>query len=188
MHGRDTSPEDQNVAGPLRVGLAEQGWTTLALQMPVLAKGKTYNDYRPILGFAHERIEAAIRFLREQGEPAVILASHSCGAHMTNDWLNANGDSTIDGYVAMGLGATDAGQPLATPFPIGNMSVPVLDVYGSLEFPRPLAMVEERRLLLQQNGHPASTQRVLEGADHYFTDDGERLTEIVADWLDSAGF
>ena len=47
LHGRDVSPEDQNVAGPLLVGPAESGWSTLALQMPVLAKGKKYYDYLP---------------------------------------------------------------------------------------------------------------------------------------------
>jgi len=188
MHGRDVNPEEQNVVGPLRVGLAEQGWTTLALQMPVLAKGKQYNDYLPILKFAHGRIEAAIQFLRDQGENTVILASHSCGAHMTNDWLNKVGDNRINGYIAIGLGATDIGQKLQTPFPIANMTVPVLDIYGSNEFPAPLSMVGERQAMLKQNGNPASTQIVVDGADHYFTDYGDILTVVIAEWLNQTTF
>lgn len=188
LHGRDVSPEDQNVAGPLRVGLAESGWTTLALQMPVLAKGKKYYDYLPILQYGHERIEAAIEFLRSQGESTIVLAGHSCGAHMANHWLNANGDSSIQGYIAMGLGATDAGQDLKTPFPIGNMSVPVLDIYGSEEYPRPLAMLPERQALLAKNANASSALVEVEGANHYFTDTGEQLTEQVLEWLNSARF
>ena len=188
LHGRDVSPEDQNVAGPMRVGLAENGWSTLALQMPVLSKGKKYYDYLPILKFGHQRIEAAIDYLRSFGEETVVLAGHSCGAHMANDWLNLKGDSRIQGYIAIGLGATDAGQDLKTPFPIGNMTVPVLDIYGSEEFPRPLQMAQNRRDLLAQNANASSTQIEVDGANHYFTDAGDQLTEQVLNWLNNAQF
>ena len=187
LHGRDVNPEDLNVVGPMRVGLADEGWSTLALQMPVLEKGHKYYDYLPILHYAHPRIEAGLAYLREQGYETVVLAGHSCGAHMANDWLNANGDDAIQGYVAMGLGATDYGQELKTPFPLANMKVPVLDVYGSEEFPRPLSMVESRAAMLQQNGNPGSRQEMIDGADHYFHDHGEELTEAVAAWLNDTG-
>ena len=188
LHGRDTGPEDVNVAGPMRVGLVDGGWSTLALQMPVLEKGRKYYDYLPILGFAHARIEAGVAFLREQGYRTVVLAAHSCGAHMANDWLNRHGDGAIDGYVAMGLGATDYRQELKTPFPMDRMTVPVLDIYGSEEYPRPLAMVTMRAGMLEKNGHPDSTQLVVEGADHFFRDMGDELTRMVAGWLDTARF
>ena len=183
LHGRDVNAEEQELIGPLRVGLAEQGWTTLSLQMPVLAKGKTYYDYLPILPYAHPRIEAAIDFLKTAGESKVIVAAHSCGAHMANHWLGENGDASIDGYIAMGLGATDAGQDLQTPFPIGDMTVPVLDLYGSEEFPRPMEMRGHRQQLLAQNGNPLSAQIELEGADHYFKGKGEEAMEIITNWL-----
>ncbi|NKB77826.1 MAG: DUF3530 family protein [Gammaproteobacteria bacterium] len=183
MHGRDVSPEEQRLIGPLRVGLAEQGWSTLAIQMPVLEKGKTYYDYLPIIPYAHGRIEAAIDFLKKEGNDVIILASHSCGAHMANDWLNQNGDAQIAGYVAMGLGATDAGQELETPFPIANMTVPILDIYGSEEYPRPLGMVSERQEMLLKNGHPHSAQIIVEGANHYFSAQGDMMIELVGEWL-----
>ncbi len=188
LHGRDTHPEDGNVAGPMRVGLVEAGWSTLALQMPVLEKGKKYYDYLPILEFAHARIEAGLDFLRKQGYQTMVLAAHSCGVHMANDWLNRNGEQAIDGYVAMGLGATDQGQVLKTPFPIDRMTVPVLDIYGSEEYPRPLSMVSMRAEMLEKNGHPDSTQMVVEGAGHFFRDKGDTLTEMVANWLNTASF
>ncbi len=184
MHGRDVNPEEQNLIGPLRVGLSERGWSTLAIQMPVLEKGKTYYDYLPILSYAHERIKTAIDFLKKEGHDVIVLAAHSCGAHMTNDWLNANGNALIKGYVAMGLGATDAGQELKTPFPLADINVPVLDIYGADEFPRPLAMVPERRKMLDQGGNKYSEQISVEGADHYFTGKGDQMIELVSGWLD----
>ncbi len=188
LHGRDVNPEDLNVVGPMRVGLSEEGWSTLALQMPVLEKGHTYYDYLPILGFAHERIEAGITWLRDQGYSTIVLTGHSCGAHMANDWLGAYGDELIDGYVAIGVGATDRGQELQTPIPFASLTVPVLDIYGSEEFPRPLGMVPERQEMIRLGGNPASEQRVVPGANHYFHGHGEALTAMVADWLQTAGF
>ncbi len=188
LHGRDTHPEGGNVAGPMRVGLVDEGWSTLALQMPVLEKGQKYYDYLSVLGFAHARIEAGLDFLREQGYRTVVLAAHSCGAHMANDWLNRRGDGAINGYVAMGLGTTDYGQELKTPFPMDSMTVPILDIYGSEEYPRPLAMVAMRAGMLEKGGHPDSTQLVVEGANHFFHDMGDALTRRVAGWLNTVRF
>jgi len=188
LHGRDVNPEDLNVAGPVRVALAENGWSTLAIQLPVLEKGKTYFDYLPILDTAIPRIEAAVDYLRTQGESLVVVAAHSCGAHMANNWLNQKGDSAIDGYIAIGLGATDKGQELKTPFPIGNIKIPVLDIYGENEFPAPLSMVETRKNLLMQNGHQSSTQIMVSGANHYFSDAGDELSEHLLQWLDKTVF
>lgn len=185
LHGRDVSPEDTNVAGPLRVALSENGWSSFAIQLPVLEKGHTYNDYLPILKYAHQRIESSIAYLREQGYEKVFIASHSCGAHMTNDWLNSNRDTLIEGYVAMGLGATDINQPLQTPIPIARIKVPVLDVYGENEFPAPLKMLESRQRMLEMNGHAHSRQVMINGANHYFTGYSEPLAEAIIDWLDT---
>jgi len=183
LHGRDVNAEEQELIGPLRVGLAENGWNTLSLQMPVLAKGKTYYDYLPILDFASTRIDAAISFVESQGERKIIIAAHSCGAHMANNWFNKQSGNSVDGYIAMGLGATDAGQDLKTPFPIANLNIPVLDIYGSDEFPGPLSMVNDRLAMLRENGHPYSEQITVDGANHYFTGYGDMMVEHLSRWL-----
>ena len=187
-HGRGCHPDWPEVAGPLRTGLVEAGWSTLSIQMPVLEKGKKYYDYLPLMPFAHQRFEAAIKYAKQQSDLPVILAAHSCGAHMANDWLFNNSDSNIDGYIIMGAGATDYKQDLKTPFPFAKMQVPVFDLYGEQEFPRPLAMIEERKQLIEQGGNAQSKQQQLADADHYFHEAGEPLTEMVADWLNNTSF
>lgn len=187
LHGRDVHLDEEELIGPLRVGLSEHGWDTLSVQMPVLGKGKTYFDYLPILKYAHPRIEAAARYLEEQGAARIVLAAHSCGVHMANDWMNRIPDPPIDGYIAMGLGTTDIGQDLQTPFPIGDLAIPVLDIYGTREYPRPLEMVPYRQELLKQNGNPLSMQIPVDGATHFFHGYGEVMVGKLAEWLDGFG-
>lgn len=188
LHGRGYHPDWPEVAAPLRTGLIEAGWSTLSIQMPVLQKGRLYYDYLPLFKFARGRIESAISYIASTSDKPIILAAHSCGAHMANDWLNNSNDSKIDGYIIMGAGATDYRQELKTPFPFARMRVPVLDLYGELEFPRPIAMLPERKVLLDAGGNPGSKQNMLLDADHYFHDAGDSLTEAVAEWLNETDF
>ncbi len=188
LHGRGYHPDWPEVAGPLRTGLVEEGWSTLSLQMPVLEKGKKYFDYLPLFKFAHQRIESAITYLRAQSDQPIILIAHSCGAHMANDWLNKVGDASIDGYIILGAGATDYRQEIETDFPFAQMSIPILDLYGANEFPRPMAMLSERMSLIKKGGNSQSFQQRLPGADHYFHQSGAVLTEAVAAWLNGTDF
>ena len=102
LHGRGYHPDWAEAINPLRVGLAEAGWRTLSLQMPVLEKSAKYYDYVPLFPAAHPRIEAGIRYLREAGENMIVLLAHSCGAHMAMDWIAAKGDTLIDAYIGAG--------------------------------------------------------------------------------------
>ena len=184
LHGRGFHPDWADAINPLRVGLVERGYSTLSLQMPVLAKDAKYYDYLPVFDFAHARIEAGLRFLRENGHRKVILLAHSCGVHMAMDWIDENGDDSIDAYVGLGMGATDYGQPMRKPFPLAQMRVAVLDLYGANEFPAVLRAAPERLAMLEAGGHEQSRQLVLPQANHYFTDQGDALVAAVADWLD----
>jgi hypothetical protein len=185
LHGRGFHPDWADAVNPLRVGLVERGYTTLSLQMPVLEKDSKYYDYLPIFGFAHARIESGIRFLREQGYHRVVLLAHSCGVHMGMDWIAREGDASIDAFIGLGMGATDYGQPMRQPFPLAQMQVPVLDLYGTEEFPAVKRAAPERKALILAAGQAQSRQQMLADANHYFTDQGDALVSAVADWLDS---
>ncbi len=183
LHGRGFHPDWADTVNPLRVGLVEYGYSTLSLQMPVLEKDATYYDYEPIFAFAHERIEAGIRYLRDSGHRRVILLAHSCGVHMAMDWIRARGDDGIDAYIGLGMGATDYRQPMRQPFPLAQMQVAVLDLYGAEEYPAVKRGAPERKAMIDSAGHPNSAQVVLPQANHYFTDQGDALVEAVANWL-----
>jgi len=166
------------------IGLVEHGYSTLALQMPVLEKDATYYDYVPIFGYAHPRIEAGIKFLRDSGHQKIVLLAHSCGVHMAMDWIRANNDSSIDAFIGLGMGATDYRQPMRQPFPLDGMQVPVLDLYGAEEYPAVVRLAPERKAMIEKASHVNSRQIVLPDANHYFTDEGDALVAAVANWLD----
>jgi len=185
LHGRGFHPDWQDAINPLRVGLPESGWNTLAIQMPVLEKQAKYYDYVPIFPEALVRIESAIKYAREQGNKKVILIAHSCGAHMAMAWVEAEKqvDEKIDAYVGIGMGATDYKQPMLNVFPLDQLKVPVLDVYAEDDYPAVKNMAESRKLLMDLAGNKKSKQMVIENSNHYYVDRGEALTQAISQWL-----
>lgn len=185
LHGRGFHPDWDEVAGPLRVALPERGWHSLSLQMPVLGKEAKYYDYVPIFPAAFPRIRVGIAYLREQGAERVVIAAHSCGVHMAMAFVDEFGDPSFDAFIGVGMGATDYGQKMRKPFPLADMKIPVLDLHGSDEFPGVLRMAPRRAAAIAQAGHPASRQRVIDGAEHYFRERDDDLVDAVDEWLDA---
>lgn len=182
LHGRGYHPDWADVAHPLRVGLAENGWRTLSLQMPVLEKDATYYDYVPVLPEAFPRLEAALDYLGTQ-KPIIVIA-HSCGVHMAMAWFEHRGSSGIDGFVGIGMGATDYGQHMAHPFHLDKLRIPVLDIYGSGDYPAVRKFSDRRLMNIARSGQRGSAQVMVADADHYFHDRGEVLTQEIDTWLD----
>ncbi len=183
MHGRGFHPNWADVAYPLRVGLAEQGWNTLSLQMPVLDKEASYYDYLEIMHEAFPRIEAGIDFLKAQGAEKITIIAHSCSVHMAMTWVDAGRMRDVDAFVGVGMGAVDYQQPMKKPFPLDKITVPVLDVYGEDEYPAVIKGAAQRLAAIQKAGNPKSKQIIVPGANHYFTDQGEALLEVIGPWL-----
>ena len=189
LHGRGFHPDWQDAINPLRVGLAESGWNTLSVQMPVLEKQAKYYDYVPLFSEALPRIDAAIKYVRSQGADKVVLIAHSCGVHMAMAWAEAQykgkQSQKIDAFVGIGMGATDYQQPMAHPFPLDKLAVPVLDVYADGDYPAVIKNAAQRFAMIQQAGNKLSRQIKITGANHYYEDKGEALTQAISQWLET---
>jgi len=183
MHGRGFHPDWVDAVQPLRVNLVESGWSTLSLQMPVLEKSAKYYDYVPIFPEAIPRIEEGIKFLKEAGYKKIIFIAHSCSAHMAMEYVRQKGDSEFAAFVGIGMGATDYGQKMSKPFPFDKISKPILDIFGEDDYPA----VHRLAALREQNMGASSlfTQVKIPNANHYFTDQGDALTKVVAKWLET---
>lgn len=180
LHGRGYHPDWAHTTQPLRVGLANAGWRTLSLQMPVLPKAAKYFDYIEVFPESIPRIDAAIAYLREQGIKKIVLLSHSCGVHMAIHRINKKGFDGIDAFIGIGVGATDYQQPMWEDVPYAGMDIPILDVIAEDDYPAVKRMAPDRKAALK---HPASKQIIITGSDHYHTDNPEPLVKGVKTWL-----
>lgn len=185
MHGRGYHPNWPELVYPLRTGLPEHGWNTLSIQMPVLDNDATFYDYLEILHEAHPRIDAALTFLKQKKLNNIILLAHSCSVHMAIDWLVKHKDNRVTGFIGVGMGSTDKGQPMHAPFPLEKIKVPVLDIRGEDDYPAVIRHAPRRLQNIQSAGNSKSQQRVVAKSDHYFTERGDALLVEVADWLKS---
>lgn len=187
LHGRGFHPDWANVVHPLRVGLAQHGWNTLSIQLPVLGKEAKYFDYLGVFPDASVRISAAVRRARQEQGDKVVLLAHSCGSHMANHWLlsrDAQLPPDIDAFVGIGMGATDYGQPMRDRFALDRFDGPVLDLYGEHDYPAVHRLAAERLAVMNRADHPLSEQRMVPEAGHYFVNRGDALLQAVASWLD----
>ena len=185
-HGRGFHPDWETVVNPLRVGLAEAGWNTLSVQMPVLEKSAKYFDYVEIFDAAGPRIAAALDYVKEQESEKTILLAHSCGSHMAQRWIKNDPQAALasfDAYVGIGMGATDYKQPMVEPFQLDKMPMPVLDLYGFNDYPAVLRMAPDRLEMIEKAGNPKSQQLAVPDADHYFKGENEALVSAVEEWL-----
>ena len=77
LHGRGLSPNEPNIISPLRLAMSESNINVFSLQLPVLSKGKTYNDYIGIFKYSDQRIESALRYIEKETNEIIII-SPSC--------------------------------------------------------------------------------------------------------------
>ncbi len=185
LHSRGYHANWSSTIKPLRIGLADKGWHTLSVQMPVLDKNAKYYDYVPIFPYAHERIDAALDFYKQRGIDNIILIGHGCGAHMSMSYIDKYGDDKISAYIGVGMGATDYKQKIVKQFPLDKMLTPVLDVFAENDFPGVIRLSESRQSLMDIAANAKSEQIVIKGADHYYKEDSavESLNNTISAWL-----
>ena len=173
VHGLGVHP-DWGLINPLRSQLSDQGYTTLSVQMPILAADAPREAYPQLFPEAAGRIAAAVQYLRNKGLGKIVIVSHSLGARMSNVFLNTAGRPAVDAWVAIGiLGDYDGAEKL---------NIPVLDLFGEKDFPAVLDMAAKRADAIRPLR--GSTQITVPGADHYFNGRETELVRTVKLFLD----
>jgi alpha/beta superfamily hydrolase len=171
VHGLGVHP-DFGMIGGLRASLADAGFTTLSVQMPVLAADAPREDYRATLPEAGDRIAAAIAWLRARGVAKIAIVAHSYGATMIDAYLARPDAVRIDAWVP-------AGMPID--FTAGPKQ-PVLDVVAEKELKEVVAAAPLRQPRLPKEG--CSRAVTIAGADHYFERRQQELTAQIVAFLE----
>lgn len=174
VHGLGVHP-DWALIGALRSGLADHGYTTLSVQMPVLAATATGEEYPKLFPDAAERLQIAVEYLNAKGHRKIAIASHSMGARMANFFIAGTSGREIDAWVAIGISSGQFAEP-------GKLRLPVLDIYGERDFPQVLQQSGARAAVLKTLR--GSAQIEVAGADHYFTRSEAELVKQARLFLD----
>lgn len=183
-HGIGAHPDWPDVVYPLRSELPTHGWSTLSIQMPILANDAAAEAYAPLFDEVAPRIDAAVKFLKDKGAKTVVLIAHSMGAAMGAAYLAA-GDRPIDGFVAVGLSVNTADEKMNSALALEKIKTPMLDLYGSRDLETVLASVDTRARAARKADNPDYRQERIEGADHFFAGSENLLVRTVYGWLKS---
>lgn len=172
-HGRGWNP-DFELYGVLRVKLAEQGYSTLSIQLPVLGGGAKIGDYIPTYIDAAERYDLSADWLKAKGYKNIAIVSHSLGATMANQYLINAKRTDVKAWAFIGII-----NGLEEMF---RIKIPVLDVYGSKDWEITQVGASER--LKQISKIQRSRQVVVPDALHFFEKREDELVKVVIDFLD----
>jgi pimeloyl-ACP methyl ester carboxylesterase len=183
LHGIGAHPDWPEVIGPLRRELPTYGWATLSIQLPVLANDAGLAKYAPLFPESFPRIKAAIDFFHSQGVFNVVLIGHSLGAAMGAAYIaNSNQNNAIKAFVGIGMG-TYPQADINTLEWLQKITIPVLDLYGSVDLDSVTSSAQDRKNAAMKAGNSFYRQTKVLGADHFFNGLDDELISLVRSWL-----
>lgn len=171
VHGLGIHP-DWGMIGTLRTELADRGFTTLSIQMPILAADARGDQYPPTFPEAAERIGEAVAFLKAKGYKHIAIVSHSMGARMSSVYLAGKPDPAVKAWASLGIPAGD----------YQAMKLPILDLYGDNDLPPVLTNASNRK---QSFATADSRQVKIARADHFFNGREAEMVTAVAEFLNA---
>jgi len=187
LHAMGAHADWPQTISPLRTRLPEHGWTTLSIQMPVIAPENQIEDYGKTLQQAEDRIKAAVRILRERKFLNIVVIGHGFGAATTLAYLKKEQKQKVVALVALGLQEYPFVKPAIDMLGlIEKTKIPVLDIFGSRDFKNVINQAPDRRLAAKKGNNRQYAQLEIEGADHYYNKMEEVLIKRIRGWLDKA--
>lgn len=181
LHDSGGHPDQRELVHSLRTVLPEHHWATLALQMPLRENGADSNEYYALFPEARERIEAGIRYLRQNGAETLILAGYGVGGLMAVSALKQP-MSEINALVAISLPVPDttisAAQTLEF---IKQIKIPMLDIDGAQDVPEVVKSARDRRVAAKEN--KGYRQIKINDEGHLYLHDEGLLVKRIYSWL-----
>ena len=159
---------------------------TLSIQLPVISPEKNIEDYGNVFQENNIRINAAINFLKKKGYQEIILIGHGFGALSSLVYIEKEKVNSIDGVVLISLqNYTYIKPPINVLRLIEKIKIPILDIYGSLDFKESIDIAPDRRLASKKSGNSQYYQVEINGADHYFNNMEDNLIDHIINWTDN---
>jgi len=184
IHGTGVHPNWDQIVRPVRSQLPDYGWSTLSIQMPVLANDAKHSEYTPLFDDIAPRINAAVKFLKAKGIRNIVIIAHSMGATMAGYYLAKKPDSSIQALVAIGsAGLTFKDKNKNYLKSLETIRVPVLDIFGAIDLPEVMENAKRKKAIARKAGNKKYTQVKVAGANHFFDNKEDVLVKRVRGWL-----
>ena len=178
LHGRGLHPTEPNVINPLRTHLLDKNYNVYSLQLPVLSRGKTYNDYFKIFNYSDSRIQSSIDYMSSK---KIFIIAHSCGAHMLLSFMKNNSPKNIAGIILIGAGAVDKDQFMLDDIDLSYYKGSLLNIYGEYDHNSVKSFANSLK-----SEYPVFESLEVQDADHNYLNEPEILIELVNQWLKSS--
>jgi pimeloyl-ACP methyl ester carboxylesterase len=168
-HGLGVHP-DYGLIGELRTRLADAGYTTLSIQMPILAADAPATRYPVLFWEADARFAAAMSYLRRKHYEKIVLLSHSMGSRMANHYISAHPLVPLSGWVSLSISSGEFA-------PIKKIKFPIYDVYAEKDLDAVLQGAPKRAAMLKRMR--GSSQSMVFATDHFFAKREKELVTLI---------
>ena len=168
-HGLGVHP-DHGLIGELRTRLADAGYTTLSIQMPILSAEAPPARYPVLFWEADARFAAAMTYLKRKRYEKVVLLSHSMGSRMANHYVGAHPLVPLAGWISLSISSGDFA-------PIKRVKFPVFDVYAENDLDAVLQGAQKRAAALKRMR--GSSQAMVFATDHFFAKKEKELVSLI---------
>lgn len=184
LHSMGGHPDWPVVIAPLRKLFHHAGWISLSLQLPVLSADTPLSEYGKTLKESSRRIKSGITFLKERELRNIIMIGYGFGAATGAQYLAGNGEQDICGFAGISAHARKfLNPPLDLLGALGQLHVPVLDIYGERDQRIITQTADDRRLVIRKNDNSGFNQIAIKGADQYYTHQEQALFDWITFWL-----
>jgi predicted alpha/beta-hydrolase family hydrolase len=186
VHGMGAHLDWPDVISPLRTRLTEFGWSTLSIQMPILAPEAAVAGYGKTLRLANSRIQAAIDYLHGWEIEPIVLLGYSFGAAQAANFLASNKPENIRAFISVSMLAQKFIKPRIDVYKfIGGITIPILDIYGEEDLEDVRRGIDDRRLAANKNGNTGFRQIELQKSGHHYLGFEDVLVKQIQIWLQS---
>lgn len=183
LHGRGVHPA-WGFIDTLRADLAEAGWHTLSLQLPILDHDIKFVEYGKTFPEAFQRIDAGVRHLRGRGIKQIVLVGHSSGAMTAVAYVAERDQTPVNGIATIGLTSEPLGNRYMQSVQLlEKVRLPMLDIFGSDDLPMVLNTASARAEAAKKADNKHYAQARVKGANHFFTDHYNDLRAQLVVWL-----
>ncbi len=202
-------PDWPNVIHDLRYTLAQYGWATLSVQMPVDVELNYKQAYEDVYQTVKKRTIAAIKYIQENSPDYIVLLARGKSANFAIRYIAEMQNleqATQAAHALVFIGAFDSAY-LKTSDYMKSIAIPMLDIFAEKDHKYVLESATARvvaarfaaklksdpqnltsshkvqQLIINKTGNLRFRQIVIPGANALFTAQSDTLIKAIRGWL-----